>query len=122
MKSKLLALVAFLCFTFVLAAANVSGKWTAEVPGRGGNTQSTTFNFTVSGDVLTGTVSGGRGGDAPISDGKVSGDTVSFTQTLNFNGNEIKISYTGKVSGDTIEFTRDAGRGGPVTFTAKRAQ
>jgi hypothetical protein len=99
------------------------------MPGRGGQMQEVTFNFKVDGDQLTGTVAGPRG-ENPISDGKIEGDSISFTQVLNFNGNEMKILYKGKVSGDEIKFTRQreggqAGANGgsrpPQEFTAKRA-
>jgi hypothetical protein len=106
-------------------AADVSGKWVAQVPGRGGQTRETTFNFKADGGKLTGTVSGMQG-DNPISDGKVSGDDVSFTVALSFNGNDIKMTYKGKVSGDEIKFTRTVEGGGqtrpPQEFTAKRSQ
>jgi opacity protein-like surface antigen len=121
MKRILLAFIAFLSLTVAAFAADVTGKWTAEVPGRGGNAQTTTFTFKADGATLTGTV-GTQRGDAPISDGKVDGDKISFSQVLSFNGNEIKMAYTGVVKGDNIELTRDAGRGGPMTFTAKKAQ
>jgi hypothetical protein len=120
MKTSLLAFVALLCFTFAAAAADVTGKWTAEIPGRGGNTQTTTFTFKASGAALEGTIANQRG-ENPIAEGKVDGDTITFAQVMNFNGNEMKMTYTGKVKGDTIEFTRDGGRG-PATFTAKKAQ
>jgi opacity protein-like surface antigen len=119
MKTTLLALMALLCFSFVAAAADVTGKWTADIPGRNGNTQTTTFNFKAAGAKLEGTVANQRG-ENPISDGKIDGDTISFVQVMNFNGNEIKLNYTGKVKGDTIEFTREGGRG-PSTFVAKKA-
>jgi hypothetical protein len=103
-------------------AADVSGKWTAQVPGRGGQMRDATFNFKVDGNALTGTVSGPRG-DAEISDGKVDGDNISFTQTMEFNGNSVKLLYKGVVSGDSIKFTRtrDGGEGQAQEFTAKRA-
>jgi hypothetical protein len=103
-------------------AADISGKWTAQVPGRGGQTREATFNFKVDGNTLTGTVSG-RGGDMPIADGKIDGDSISFTQTLEFNGNSMKFLYKGTVSGDSIKFTRerDGGEGQAQEFTAKRA-
>jgi hypothetical protein len=103
-------------------AADVSGKWTAQVPGRGGQTREATFTFKADGNTLTGTVSG-RMGDMPIADGKIDGDTISFTQTLEFNGNTVKFLYKGAVSGDSIKFTRerDGGEGQAQEFTAKRA-
>jgi len=104
-------------------AADVTGKWTAQVPGRGGQTREQIFNFKADGGALTGTVSG-RGGDMPIAEGKIDGDTISFSQTMEFNGNSMKLVYKGTVSGDEIKFTRqrDGGDQPPQEFTAKRAQ
>ena len=112
----LLALAAVMAF-----AADVNGKWVAQVPGRGGETRDVTFNFKADGDQLTGTVTTPRG-ESNISDGKINGDEISFTQVLEFNGNQMKLKYTGKVSGDEIKFTRQAeGRPRAQEFTAKRA-
>ena len=109
--------------TLTALAADISGKWTAQVPGRGGQTREQTFNLKADGNTLTGTVSG-RGGDMPIAEGKIDGDTISFTQTMEFNGNTMKLVYKGTVSGDEIKFsrTRDGGEGQAQEFTAKRAQ
>jgi hypothetical protein len=121
--------IAFLSVCFVFAAlslawaAGVDGKWTAQVPGRGGQTRESTFTFKAEGEKLTGTVSGMQG-DNPISDGKISGDEISFTLKLNFQGNEITFLYKGKVSGDEIKMTRTR-QGGDQPgqeFTAKRAK
>ena len=121
--------IAFLSVCIVFAAvslvwaAGVDGKWTAQVPGRGGQTRETTFTFKAEGEKLTGTVSGMQG-DTPISDGKISGDDISFTLKLNFQGNEITFLYKGKVSGDEIKMTRTR-QGGDQPgqeFTAKRAK
>ncbi|HUO29068.1 MAG TPA: hypothetical protein VMU80_07625 [Bryobacteraceae bacterium] len=103
-------------------AADVTGKWTAEMPGRGGQTRTTTFTFKVDGNMLTGTVSGFRG-ERPISEGKIDGDQISFTQTMEFNGNTMKLLYKGTISGDEIKFTRqrEGGEGRTQEFTAKRA-
>ncbi|MEP7342026.1 MAG: hypothetical protein ABI977_30120 [Acidobacteriota bacterium] len=114
----------FAALTLAMAAADVSGKWVAQVPGRDGQTNETTINLKAEGEKLTGTISG-RQGDTAISDGKVSGDTVSFVVTREIQGNTIKMVYKGKVSGDEISFTRTFEGGGdrpPVQFTAKRAK
>ena len=121
--------IVFLSACFVLAsvamawAADISGKWVAQVPGRQGQTRETTFNFKAEGAKLTGTVSGMQG-DNPISDGKIDGENISFTVVSNFGGNEVKLLYKGKVSGDEIKFTRsrDGGTQPPQEFTAKRAK
>src|SRR6185436_5407520 len=72
---KKLFLIALLgLFAFAAFAADVTGTWKAEVPGRGGNMQQNTFVFKQDGTKLTGTVDGGRGGPAEIVNGKVEGD------------------------------------------------
>ncbi len=118
MKTTLLALLALLCFSFAAAAASVDGKWTAEVPGRAG-TQTQTYTFKADGDKVTGSLTTQRG-DTPIEDGKLSGDTLTFTVTMQGRGGEQKVSFTGKVAADSIELTFDRGRG-PQTITAKKA-
>jgi hypothetical protein len=98
MKRTLSAFMALLCFTLVASAADVTGKWTAESPGRNGTPQVTTFDFKADGAKLEGSVTSTRGGNpmtTPITDGKV--------------------------KGDSIEITREGGRG-PQTMTAKKAQ
>lgn len=115
-------LLACLMVTSALAA-DVTGKWTAQVPGRQGNTMETTFNLKADGSTLTGSVSTPRG-EMEIKDGKIDGDTISFTQTFERGGNSMTIVYKGKVNGDTIEFSRSrqGGEGQAQTFTAKRAK
>ena len=103
-------------------AAAVAGKWTAQVPGRDGQTREVTFNFKTAGDKLTGTVSG-RHGDTEITDGKVKGDEVSFDVTMTMQGNSMKMTYKGKVAGDEIKFTRQReGSDRTSEFVAHRAK
>jgi len=110
---------------FTATAADISGKWVAQVPGRQGATMEQTFTFKVEGGNLTGTISTQRG-EQEISEGKVSGDDVSFVVVRKFQDMEMKSLYKGKVSGNEIKFTMEmqGGRGGerpPTEFTAKRA-
>ena len=125
MKFRVAVLTAILVLAgLTLArAANVDGKWVAQVAGQGGQTREVTFNFKAEGSKLTGTVSG-RQGDVPISDGTVKGDDISFTQTFEAQGNTIKVIYTGKVSGDEIKMTRkrEGGDQPAAEFTAKRVK
>jgi hypothetical protein len=99
--------------TLTMMAADATGKWTAEMQGRNGNTQTVTMNLKADGDKLTGTVSG-RMGDTEISDGKVDGDNVMFDVVREFNGNKMTQHYAGKLDGDTIHFTikMEGGMGG----------
>lgn len=119
MKKTLLAMLALLSIAFVAFAADVTGKWTGEITtGRG--PQPFNLELKQSGGTLTGAVTGGRGGDLAISDGKVDGDTITFSTTAQGrDGTPNVLKYTGKVKGDSIEFTREGGRG-PVMFTVKK--
>lgn len=103
-------------------AADLSGKWTGDVPGRGGDTTPATFTFKVDGEKLTGSMTGPQG-DLPLQDGKVSASQVSFSTTFDAGGNSIKILYKGTLSGDQLKMTRqrDGGSGQAREFTLKRA-
>lgn len=119
---KLLTITSLLALgSLAVWAASVDGKWVAQVPGRDGQAREVTFNFKTDGDTLSGSVTGPRG-EAPISDGKINGGEISFSQTLEFGGNEIVLLYKGTVSGDEIKFTRsrEGGQGRTQEFTAKR--
>jgi len=106
----------------VAFAADVTGKWSYEMQGKNGP-MTASMNLKADGAKLTGTVTG-RGGETEISDGKVDGDTITFSVVREFNGNKITSKYTGKVSGDEIKFTTETeggqGKGGPREVTAKR--
>jgi hypothetical protein len=105
-------------------AADVTGKWTASAPGRGGQTREVTYDLKAEGNTLTGTMTGFRGQDLTITDGKIDGDNISFKTKMEFNGNEMIMNYKGVVSGDEIKFTqeREGGSGRAREFTAKRAK
>ena len=119
----------FLLFAAVFtmsAASDATGKWSAEVPGRGGNMMTVTMTLKADGEKLTGTVSG-RGGDTEISDGKVDGQNLSFNVVREFNDNKMTQAYKGKLDADTIHFSVTMS-GGPVAnapareFAAKRSK
>ena len=68
MMNKLIAVLTLLLAVSIGAlAADVTGKLTAQVPGRNG-TRESTFTFKVDGDKLTGTMTGGQGQEIAISD------------------------------------------------------
>ncbi len=122
---KALHLSSVFVLTLVLAsaasAADVTGKWVAQVPGRDGQTRETVFNLKTEGGQLTGTVTTQRG-EQQISEGKINGDDLSFATVMEFGGNQMKFLYKGKVAGDEIKFTRQReGREGAQEFTAKRS-
>jgi opacity protein-like surface antigen len=132
MKNFLILSALFLACTAVAVAADVTGKWVGQAPGRNGTTE-ITFNLKADGSKLTGTVlggGGGRGGNAgtpqarEISDGKIDGANVSFTVKAEMNGQTRVTTYTGTVAGEEIKMkqTRE-GRNGPQSseYTLKRS-
>ena len=108
--------------TLVAQAADITGKWTAQVPGRDGQTRETSFTFKVEGEKLTGTTTG-RNGEVPLVDGTVKGDAIAFTVVANMQGADVKILYKGTVTADGIKFTRqrEGGDQPPAEFVAKKA-
>ena len=105
----------------VLAQASVTGTWTGEVQG-GRGPQPVTLNLKADGGKVTGTSAGGRGGDVPIENGTIMGDTVKFTTKQMGRGGEVTLTWTGTLKGDELSFTRmaDGGQGQPQMFVPKR--
>lgn len=122
MRKLVLALVLLSVVTAAALAADITGKWKTEMPGRDGTPRVTTYTFKVEGDKLTGSISG-RQGDTPITDGKITGDDISFTVVRNFQGQEMKQEYKGKVAGEEIKLTMSFGPDRPpVEVVAKRVK
>lgn len=92
-------------------AADVAGQWRAEFDTRIG-VQKYLFTFQTEGDKLTGKAeveAGDRKREVELTEGKITGDTLSFVELLDFQGNELRITYTGKVGADEITLTRQVG-------------
>jgi hypothetical protein len=112
--------IAFAALTlWVSFAADIDGKWTAQIEGRRGP-QTQTLTLKASGNTLTGSIQGRRGGAVPISDGNIDGDNVSFNVTREFRANKITEGYKGTVSGNELKLTVSGGRGGAVEVTYKK--
>jgi hypothetical protein len=62
-------------FALAAAAADVTGKWIATMPGLTAIHPRWSFRFKQTGETLSGTIDSIRG-DEKISEGKVSGDTT----------------------------------------------
>jgi hypothetical protein len=133
MKIRLSLICAFIAlFAFVAFAADVSGKWTSEQQGRDGNTVTITWTLKQDGEKLSGTMAGGRGGDVQISDGKVSGNDVSFKVVRETPNGNFTTKYTGTVSGTEMKLKleregggggggKGGGKGGPSEITLKKS-
>ena len=92
--------IAIACMLALVAmAADVSGKWKAEFTTPDGTQRVNTFTLKMDGERLTGTVAGTQD-ETPIKDGKITGETISFTADRPFG----TFKYTGKIAGDEIKF------------------
>ena len=112
----LLSLIVLLALS--LAAADVSGKWSAEVD-VAGNHATPQFTFKQDGDKITGTYKGMLG-EAPVT-GTVDGKKISWVVKASFNGDAVTIVYTGTLESDTlIKGTVDFAGQADGTFTAKK--
>jgi hypothetical protein len=92
------------------AAADINGKWHAQVPWPGKNLTDFYLNLTVDGAKLTGTVSYAVGDNVvhmEIQDGKVTGDEISFVIVNKIFNIESKWSFKGTVKSGEIPFTVD---------------
>ncbi|QHT68286.1 TonB-dependent receptor [Rhodocytophaga rosea] len=85
------------------APAELSGKWAGKM-----GMFDATFNLKAAGDQLTGTMST-QMGETPITNGKITGNTFSFTVSV--NGNEIP--FQGKLEGGQLLIDTEF-RGNPV--------
>jgi hypothetical protein len=123
LRKCLVAVAIVMSLGLLALAADIDGKWTAEVAGRGGNTQTQTLTLKAAGDKLTGNMEGGRGGAVEISDGTIMGSAVAFKVVREFNGNKFEQTYKGTLAGDELKLSMDNGRGrGPQDVTFKRAK
>ena len=100
---------------------DITGKWTASFDTQIG-VQNYTYEFVAKGAVLSGKISSDNG-SSEVKDGKIDGATVTFTETLDFQGMSIAITYKGQVtSADEIKFTRQVGEFATEELVAKRAK
>lgn len=109
MRTKSVAvitLIAMVCTTLLAANADVNGTWNGEMHTREGGAFQVTLTLKADGDKVTGTVGIGNADDLQIENGKLSGDTVTFSLTRHGRDNQtVKINYTGKVEKDTMKLT-----------------
>jgi opacity protein-like surface antigen len=104
---RLLALLALMSFSLsAVLAADIAGTWKGTADGPNGSMERT-FVFKVDGSKLTGETTSSMLGKSEITDGKVDGDAVSFTISVNYQGNDMKINYKGKAKGNEMELTAE---------------
>ena len=103
-------------------AGDIVGRWRAEFDTQIG-LQKYLFTFQTNDDKLAGKAAvevGDQKREVEFKEGKINGDTVTFVEMLNFQGNDIRIQYTGKVGTNEIDFTREVGDFAKENFKATR--
>ena len=120
MKLRSALVLTILAAGLAAFAADINGQWTAKFDTQIGE-QHYTYPFKADGEKLTGTAKNDNG-STEITNGTIKGDAVAFTENLDFNGNQITITYTGKISGDEIKLTRKVGDFATEELTAKRVK
>jgi len=115
----------FFLFALNLLGADLTGIWIGQIPGRTGDLQDVAFKFTQDGAALGGKLYGDYQ-STPITEGKISGDQVTFLVIAPEQaGNQInrtRLRFSGTLKDGEIELTREregstnAGNGGGVQF------
>ena len=102
--------------TTAVQAAPADGTWTWSAPARGDRPERiSTLTLKTEGDKVTGTISGRQNQEGiKISEGKVTGEDISFNVSAERGGNTFVQKYTGKVSGDSIK--------GKIAFTTRNGE
>jgi enterochelin esterase-like enzyme len=102
-------------------AADVTGTWKSEFDSQIG-LQKYTYTLKQDGSNLTGKANsevGDQKREAELKEGKVAGDKISFVEMLNFQGNDIRITYTGTISTNELKLTREVGEFAKEEIVAK---
>ncbi|HEY6291268.1 MAG TPA: hypothetical protein VI455_06845 [Terriglobia bacterium] len=94
-----ISLFLFAFLTFLLYGADVTGQWKSQA----GDDPPFSFTLKSDGSAVTGTMVSTEGKDLPISDGKLDGDTISFSVASEWQGQPIKLVAKGKVAADQIQ-------------------
>jgi len=106
-----------------VSAEDFNGRWQSEFDSQLG-TQKYVYDFKVAGEKLTGKAirdTGGEKAETEISDGKVKGVDISFSEMRKIMDMDVKIEYEGKIKGDEIKLTRKVGDFASYEIVAKRS-
>ena len=103
-------------------AADVTGTWKAEFDSQIG-LQKYTYTLKQAGTNLTGKASSevnDQKREVELNEGKVEGDKISFVEMLNFQGTDLRITYTGTILPDEMKLTREVGTFAKEEIVARR--
>lgn len=128
---RLRSLLLFALTAGLACASAIDGAWIAEMKMKGSKktggqerTVEVRLNLKADGDKPTGTMTsnaGKRGARARIVDGKIDGNSFSFTTVQTTKKGEQRLEWRGTIDGDTMTGTRSRdGQKRGQAFTAKR--
>lgn len=100
-----------------VSAQSVAGEWDASFNTPGG-ARPFKLILKVDGETLTGTAKRSSG-DLPIK-GTIKGKDIYFAYTVNYNGNDMTLSFAGKVEGDSMSGSVSFGGNADEVWSAKR--
>ena len=98
------------------------GKWTSSFTTQIGD-QKYEYTIETKDDQVSGTAVMKLNGEtyqSTLAHVKLDGKRVSFDETLNFQGNELLITYSGELDGDNMQLTRKVGEIATEKLVAKR--
>ena len=101
------------------SAQSIAGRWNAEMNTPGG---AVPFGlvFRIHGDTVDGTVQRAAG-DQPLH-GAIARDTVTFSYTIDYNGNPLTLTMTARIFADSLAGVVDFDGNGTDRFHATRAK
>lgn len=117
-----ITLLTLLALPLAARAADVTGTWKAEFDSQIGF-QKYTYTLKQNGTNLTGKASSevnDQKREAELTEGRVNGDKISFVELLNFQGNDLRITYTGTISTNEMKLTREVGTLAKEEIVARR--
>ena len=112
--------LALLLWAAPAMAGDVDGKWAGTVSTPGGDLM-VAYEFKSDGPKLTGTTTSPDGATVPIKDGKIDGNKIAFSVSLDLGGMVLDLAYTGVVTPDEIKLTLDFA-GMPFEYSVKKAK
>jgi hypothetical protein len=105
-----------------LAQGSLAGKWTSKFPTQVGD-QEYTYDFTVKGTALTGTMKSNLLGDSKAEDGKIDGQKFTFTEVGSFMEMPLRFAYACQItSPDEVKCTRTLEGVGSEDLVMKRVK
>jgi enterochelin esterase-like enzyme len=117
-----ITLLTLLALSLAARAGDVTGTWKAEFDSQIG-LQKYTYTLKQNGTNLTGKASSevnDQKREAELTEGKVNGNRISFVELLNFQGNDLHITYTGAILTNEMKLTREVGTFAKEEIVAKR--